>query len=368
VPPGYHLGPRVLSTLRAARLSKAVTFDLPGAYLKDLVELTGRWQVRPEELLAGLPISTAQLADPTTRVPLRVCEAIATRAIELTGEPALAVHIGLQMRLSSHGFLGFAAMTAATVREAIELACRFASTRTSAVSLALYVEGDTASLVLEERTSLGTVREMVVIALIVGIWQLGQALTGKPLDGVGECAFPEPPWLRDVPQAGRLRFDPAGTGDRANHRLVFPARELELPLVTADPVAMQLAREQCERELAALIDAGLVSRVRAALLKGDVDLTDVAKGFRMSPRTLKRRLADHHTTFSAIRDDVRRQRALLLLDNRALSIGDIAAKLGYSELPNFTRAFRKWTGQTPLAYRERTQNGAGRIHSDPRDK
>jgi AraC-like DNA-binding protein len=73
----------------------------------------------------------------------------------------------------------------------------------------------------------------------------------------------------------------------------------------------------------------------------------------MSERTLKRKLAAHDTTYSAIRDDLRRQRALLLLDNRALSIGEIATKLGYSELPNFTRAFRKWTGQTPAAYRAR---------------
>lgn len=325
-------------------------FDLPGAYLKELVELTGRWQVRPEELLAGLPVTLAQLADPTTRVPLRVCEAIASRALELTREPALAVHFGLQMRLSSHGFLGFAAMTAGTVREAIELATRFVTTRTSAIGLSLYVEGDTASIVIEERTSLGQMRELVVIALIIGIWQLGQALTGKPLDGAGECAFPEPAFLRDVPQATRLTFD------RPNHRLVFPARELALELVTADPVAMKLAREQCERELAALVDAGLPSRVRAALLaSGDTNLTDLARELRMSPRTLKRRLAEHGTTFSTIRDDVRRQRALLLLDNRALSVGEIAAKLGYSELPNFTRAFRKWTGKTPLAYRERAQ-------------
>jgi AraC-like DNA-binding protein len=306
--------------------------------------------VRPEELLAGLPVTLAQLADPTTRVPLLVCEAIAARALELTREPALAVHFGLQMRLSSHGFLGFAAMTAGTVREAIELATRFATTRTSAIGLALYVEDDTASIVIEERTSLGSVRELVVIALIVGIWQLGQALTGKPLDGVGECAFPEPAFLRDVPQAARLAFD------RPNHRLVFPAHELALPLVTADPVAMQLAREQCERELATLVDAGVASRVRAALLaSGDTDLTDLARQLRLSPRTLKRRLAEHGTTFSTIRDDVRRHRALLLLDNRTLSISEIAAKLGYSELPNFTRAFRKWTGKTPLAYRERAQ-------------
>ena len=105
-----------------------------------------------------------------------------------------------------------------------------------------------------------------------------------------------------------------------------------------------------------LVDAGLPSRVRAAITaKGDTSLTVIAKELRMSSRTLKRKLADHGTTFSAIRDDMRRQRALLLLDNRTLSIGEIATKLGYSELPNFTRAFRKWTGVTPLAYRERAR-------------
>jgi AraC-like DNA-binding protein len=326
-------------------------FDLPGAYIKDLVELTARWNVRPDELLGGLPITAAELAAPTTRVPLRVCEAIVARALELTHEPALAIHVGTQMRLSSHGFLGFAAMTAGTVREAIELACRFASTRTSAIGLTLYVEGDTATVVIEERMSLGTLREPVVIALIIGLWQLGQALTGTALDGTGECAFPEPPYLRDLPNGKRLRFGCSA------HRLVFPAKELALPFTSADPVAMQLAREQCERELAAVVDAGIPTRVRTALMSADgmPSLVDLAKALRMSPRTLKRRLAEHGTNYSTLRDDVRRQRALLLLDNRGLTVGDIAAKLGYSELPNFTRAFRKWTGMTPLAYRERAR-------------
>jgi len=325
-------------------------FDLPGAYVNELVELAGRWNVRPAEILKGLPVTPAQLADPTTRVPLRVCEAVIARAHQLTHEPALALHVGTQMRLSSHGFLGFAAMTAGTVREALELACRFAQTRTSAIELQLYVEGDTASLVIEEKTPLDGVREFVVLALIVGIDQLGRALTGRPLEGVGECAFPEPAYIKTLPLRDVLRFD------RPAHRLVFPARELDIPLVSADPVATQLAREQCERELAALVDAGLPARVRAALTAhSDAPLTVIARELRMSPRTLKRKLADHGTTFSTIRDDMRRQRALLMLDNRGLSIGEIATKLGYSELPNFTRAFRKWTGVTPIAYRERAR-------------
>jgi AraC-like DNA-binding protein len=325
-------------------------FDLPGAYVNDLLELAGRWNVRPAEILRGLPVTHAQLADPTTRVPLRVCEAIIARAHELTHEPALALHAGTQMRLSSHGFLGFAAMTASTIGEALELACRFAQTRTPAIALALYVEGDTASLVIEEKIPLEGVREFVVLALMIALQQFGHALTGRMLSGVGECAFPEPAFLRDLPLVrAHLRFD------RPNHRLVFSTAELAIPLVSADPVATQLAREQCERELAALVDAGLPGRVRAVLVaRGDMpSLPVIARELRMSPRTLKRKLASHGTTYTAIRDDMRRQRALLLLDNRQLSVGEIAAKLGYSELPNFTRAFRKWTGVTPIAYRER---------------
>ena len=324
-------------------------FDLPGAYIRDLVELTRRWNVAPEALLAELPITAAALADPTTRVPLKVCEAIIARAHALTHEPALAFHVGTQMRLSSHGFLGFAAMTAGTCREALELATKFASTRTSAISLSLHVEGDTASVVIEERTPLGDMREFLVVALLVGIWQLGQALTGGPLDGYAECAFPAPGYAAAMPLGGRLRFE------RPAHRLVFAASVLALPFVTADPVATKISTAQLERELANVVDAGLPSRIRAlfAARSDFPPITDVAKQLRMSTRTLKRKLAEHDTTFSALRDDQRRQRALLLLDNRDLSIGEIATKLGYSELPNFTRAFRKWTGKTPNAYRER---------------
>lgn len=321
-------------------------YDLPGAYIRDFVELTARWKVEPARLLQGLPVTMEALADPATRVPLRVCEAILARGLELTKEPALGVHLGMTMRMSSHGFLGFAAMTASTTREALELAVRFAGTRTNAIALSLNVEGGLASVAIEERTPLPPVlREVLVLALVIGVWQLGMQLTGKPLDGIGECAFPRPKY--PLPQ-DRLRFD------RPVHRLVFPARELDLPLVSADPAAKRLAKDQLERELASLAEAGVIARVRAALAEGTPTIVELAKQLKMSPRTLKRRLAEHGTTYSALRDDQRRQRALLLLDDRSLSISEIAQRLDYTELPNFTRAFKKWTGVTPAAYRANT--------------
>ncbi len=332
-------------------------YDLPGANIRDLVELTRRWSVTPEQLLAGLPITMATLSEPTTRVPLRVCEAIVSRAYELTKEPALAFFLGTSMRVSSHGFLGFAAMTASTAREALELAVKFAGTRTSAVGLAYYIEGDTASIVIEERTPLGPLRELVVLALMVGLAQISQALTGQLIAGVGECAFPQPDYIKTMPLDDWLRFD------APVHRIVFASRALELPVVSADVVATQLAREQCERELAKLAEAGLPGRIRACLAaRTTAALDDVAHDLRVSPRTLKRRLAECGTTFSAIRDEVRLQRALLLLDDRGLTVTEIADRLGYTEVPNFTRAFRKWTGMTPVAYRDRNR-GAQAVSS-----
>ena len=325
--------------------------DIPGAYVRDVIALCARWQVPSAALTRGLPITAAALDAPATRVPIAVCAEVVARAHRLTREPALALYAGWQMRLSSHGYLGFAAMTAPTLRAAIDLAVRYAATRTTAIGLVLVEAGADAALVIEERAPLGALREFAVLSLAAGLWQLGRALTGKPLVGIAECGFAAPAFLAQVPfAAGMLRFD------RPQHRLRFARALLDLPITSADPVALELARGQCERELAAIVDAGLPTRVRtavAARLDRGAPLPTVAKELRMSTRTLKRKLADRGTTFSAIVDDLRRQRALLLLDDRALSIAEVAAAVGYTELANFTRAFRRWTGTTPAAHRKR---------------
>lgn len=343
--------------------------SLPGVYLLEVIELAARWRVRADELLAGTPLSADRLRDPATRVPIPLCAEVVERARRLTREPALALYMGMQMRLSSHGFLGFAAMTAGTLGEAIALAVRFSGTRTTALGLALYVEGETASLVIEERAPLGALREFAVLSLAIGLWNIGNALTGRSPEGVAEFSFPAPDFVRAPPRTAARAPDEPATGpaavglggmvrfDRPANRLVFAAAELARPLKTADPVALQLARAQCERELAALVDAGLTGRVRAALADGGgagfATVAEVARQLHVSTRTLKRKLAEQRTTYTAILDDVRRHRAMLLLDNRELAVAQVAERLGYTEAANFTRAFRKWTGTTPAAYRAR---------------
>jgi AraC-like DNA-binding protein len=66
---------------------------------------------------------------------------------------------------------------------------------------------------------------------------------------------------------------------------------------------------------------------------------------------LSRRLADEGTSFRNILDDVRREFACALLQDRSLSVADVAFFLEYSEPAAFNRSFRRWTGKTPRAFR-----------------
>jgi AraC-like DNA-binding protein len=317
---------------------------LPAVHALHLVEVVRRWEVAPEELLGPLGLDAESLAEPGARLSIAVVEELTERARALTGEPALALYVGMSMRASVHGYLGFAAMSAATLGQALELAARFVPTRTSALALHLCNQGDTASLVLDERADLGRAREQIVIALLVGLWQIGRALTGRELLGSADVAFAEPTWLR------RFRGMPVRFS-QPMHQLVFPAATLELPLVMADAAALRLAKEQCERELEALGDS-IVAQVRRSIFDGGFRaLPEVAKRLHVSTRTLKRRLAAEGARFSQILDDERRTRALLLLRDRERSLDEIADRLGYSDAANFTRAFRRWTGRPPGRFR-----------------
>lgn len=333
--------------------------SLPAVHALELAALVGRWGVSEDALFDGLGLARDALAAPGARLAIPTIEALVTRAKTLTGEPALGVYLGLQMRVSAHGFLGFAAMTAATVRDALAVAVRFAPTRTSALGLRVTEDGaGTAALVIEERADLGAARETTLVALLVGIWRIGSDLTGRELGGSVDMALPRPPHFERFEHVvpGRARFE------QADNRLVFDAAVLDLPLAMADAAAQRLARAQCERELEALgFTERVAAQVAAKLAATDgppPGLDDVARALGLSPRTLKRRLAAEETTFGRVREGHLRERATLLLRGEAHGIEEIAARLGYSDAANFSRAFRRWTGQPPGAWRRAQATGA----------
>ncbi len=328
---------------------------IPGIHARHLAEVVARFGVRPEALLAPSGLDADALAEPGARVSIAELVPLIERARALTAEPGLGFSVGLQMRIASHGYLGLAAMTAATVGDAIAIAVRFAPTRTNAISLRLELDEDEARLCFDEHVDLGPARDAFVFGLLTGIWKIGNAITGLELAEHGpagspasaDVTFAEPPYFaRFAALAPKVRFG------RPTTCLRFARALLDRPLVTGDPAALRLTLEQCERELEALAPR-VALRVRALLPGpgGLRSLEDVARAMHVSARTLKRRLAAEGTSFRALVDHARRMRAEQLLRS-SRGLDEIAFELGYADAASFSRAFRRWTGKAPGAWRK----------------
>ena len=126
--------------------------------------------------------------------------------------------------------------------------------------------------------------------------------------------------------------------------------------------ALRAAERQCARELLALqAQASFAAQVQAAVaghLARGCSMAVIARLFRISVRTLVRRLALEQTSYRLILDEVRKLQARRYLSDPAMSIGEIAQCLGYQDPSNFGRACRGWFKLSPSAFREQ-QNGAG---------
>ncbi len=104
-------------------------------------------------------------------------------------------------------------------------------------------------------------------------------------------------------------------------------------------------------------ESDVVKAIRDAVMRriaqGPPHLEEIAASCPLKTRTLQRRLAEAGTTYRRIVDEVRLEAACRLLEDPSLSLAEIASALGYSDPANFTRAFTRWTGMTPRAYRRR---------------
>ena len=323
----------------------------PGSFGLYLTELVKRWGVSPRDLLDETLATPEALRDLRSRFSTRQVVTLLERARQLTGEPAIGLHLGTQLRVSALGSLGMAILSASTIREAIDLGIEFMPIVTTALGLRMRVEGREASILVEEHADFGTARDILLLAVLTSLWRIGTRMTGQCMTGFADLAMPEPPYFGRLGRIGaHIRFDQPVT------RLVFDASYLALPHKMPDPIALQFARQECAETLDSLAGAPrTVARVRGLLSakRGRLpSVLQVAATLHISPRTLKRLLAGEGTSFSLLVQAERRERAVLLLRSRTLSIKDVARSVGYSNVMNFARAFQRWTGKTPGEHRQ----------------
>ncbi len=337
--------PRALNEEELSRLS------IPSVYPAQLVLLAARFGVDADTLLTDARIERAVLEQAEGRISPASSIALTRRALELTGEPGLGFYYGLQLKLSSHGSVGMLAMTSATLRDAIQVLIRFVSLRAPNLRFVYSEEAEHVSLELLDTLLEPSLRPFVVEALFTALVQMARTLLGRPLTTAMELTFAEPPYYPRFSHLwpGSVRFA------QARDRLLLPKSRLNDALQMADSVAAQQIEKECEQELALRTQPdSLLGELRRAILaqrEGFPSLKELAKQRHVSERTLKRQLHARKTTYRQLLDELKRDRARTLLENTQLGVQQVSQALGYADPANFHRAFRRWFGVSPEAFR-----------------
>jgi AraC-like DNA-binding protein len=272
------------------------------------------------------------------------------------GEPDLALRLGAGGKARRYGFGELAARASPTLREALTVLARYAPMLH--VDFAASVEegeGAPRFVLRTPRRPRGVGRHVHEFALAHA---LAQCREGCPVDVVATRA-----WFA---HARPRELDPIhaffGTRDLAfgcpDSGIAFDAGLLDTPMRGVDPRMRATVEPLAEAALRARIglttSASLAARVAARLastLADGADVADVAGALHMSARTLQRRLEEEGTRFSEVLDRVRLDLAREALGDPAVTLTDVAFRLGFVDLATFSRAFKRWTGKPPGQWR-----------------
>ena len=290
------------------------------------------------------------------RVPVDVAHQALLFAVEQSGDADLGLKAARRLTLGDVGAIDYVVSSATTVRSAIEQTSRYARLINDVLNVKLELEGSVALVRLENR---------VALPRAAADFQLGGFFRNHVCDWLGSRFGELTVWFtHDAPadlreyvrtfEPAKVRFSAPVLG------FAFDRHILDLPLPHADPNLHAMLVPYADRILSALpaapsVAANVRSLIGLQLADGGPDVARAASRLGMSLRTLARRLETEGTTFRELVDDVRRQLALEHVARRTASFSEISDQLGFSQVAAFHRAFRRWTGQTPLQYRRKAR-------------
>jgi AraC-like DNA-binding protein len=262
------------------------------------------------------------------------------------------------MRRGSFTLLCHCVLHAKTLDQALRRALRFLDVVLEDPSGELVIRDGLAEIVLADKgnaRSAFAYRTYWILLHGITCWLVGRRIPIRRVDF--RCA--EPPEGADY----RLFFGAPVQFSQPVSRLAFDRAVLKLPIARTEQALKQFLRGAPANILVRYrYDAGLAAAVRTRLRQQTptawAGFSDLAAQMHMSPSTLRHRLQAEGQSYAGIKDEIRRDRAIKMLQSSDAGVADIAAQLGYSEPSAFHRAFRKWTAKSPAAFRRQTAASA----------
>lgn len=276
-------------------------------------------------------------------------------AIRFTHDPLFGLHFGESVQLAALGVVGQIIQASKTVGDALNIAAQSISMITDMVSIQVTQERKVTTIQFN-RTG-NSDKDAQLIQQVIDFFMV---FTIHEMDGlVLEKITPKKVSLplkniTNVKEYERIfRCKPR---DADRYSIDFDSRIANIEIITANHdlqrhlLSMSSNSKPIERKV--MLSERVVNYLTANAYLGIASLEDIASNFNMGARTLQRKLNEEGMSFQQLSDSVRKSVALHYLESRKYPVKEISHILGYNELSAFTRAFKRWTGKTPMDYQK----------------
>jgi AraC-like DNA-binding protein len=324
-------------------------------FLRALVDTGERLGVDRVKALDAIGIGRSEIEDATAWLPVATMTRAWEIVPELSGDPDFGLHAAEAAALGVYGPLDLAAMSCATVADGVLLLERYYATLGGMSEVHTTHDDDGAvkislAPVVRAKTSLRHYVENF-FAVIVTRLQAAALLPSRgrlDIDLVLQHRAPA-----NVAEHARL-FGPRVRFGAKKNELRFAPKTAKLALRTANPELTTILEREGAR-LALRPDAPMKERVTRAieqgLREGDASLEAIARRLALGTRTMQRQLRAEGTSFADVLDGARKDIALKSIAADGPSIAELAYQLGFAQPSAFYRAFKRWTGSVPAAWR-----------------
>lgn len=324
------------------------------------VNVTGCDEQQLTHCLAAGGLTPADLHNPQSRISLNQHALIHEAFHRSSANSLLGLEVGKRLHLTSYGIVGFALLSSATLREALDVAAQFGLLMNFKLGLHINDDADDVRLELSDQYGLSNNQAgfwyYLEISKLITLLQdiLGLGFTCEGVDLAIDAAPQEQERVRSslgVP----VRFHCERTAIR------FASQWLDSKLAQANSITHASCKATCQAQLRDVVQKYDLSYQVQNLLLGSghciASLSDIAERLHLSPRTLRRRLDALGTSYNGLLVEVRKKLAIRYLLNTPMTTEAISEQLNYSDAANFRHAFKRWTGRSPREYRVLNNGG-----------
>ncbi|MBL3590901.1 MAG: AraC family transcriptional regulator [gamma proteobacterium endosymbiont of Lamellibrachia anaximandri] len=307
-----------------------------------------------DAFLAQLGIRPDEYNDPNGRIPVPLMQRAWRLAVEWSGDECFGLGLADVVQPAALHGIGLSMISSNSLREAIERVVCYQRFLSTAFKISLNPEGDHYRIDFSTERFRATPDPASIdgtLAVFVAMSRITAGSTVRPIHVYLQRKSP-------ATCATRYRhyFGCPVTFSSVSNQILFDRETFDRPLPTANPdlarINDQVVIEYLERFDPQTLSARLRTLIIDALPGGTISEESIVQRLNMSLRSLQRQLKNERTSYKEILAGTRRQLAQEYLSNSERQIIEIGYMLGFSEPSNFSRAFKRWTGQSPLQFRE----------------